>query len=179
MRLWKLLLLLSTVLSVLSMACGAYCVLNKTEASAHQLPQKVYTEPCLSESPMPKSKANLTINRLSRYGNFTERPAFSVQTPGNSDFIHVGVLTEKNSAAPVILTLFGKPKDHRRLTFRYFARLYDTSLPFEVVYKGRNCNDDSRCCQEIVDGDTVVIKGFSNEFVAHINELLTRQLYTM
>ena len=99
------------------------------------------------------------------------------QDSAKCDFIHVGILSERNSAAPVMLTLYAKPSGRHRISFRYFARLYDTSMPFEVEHNGRKCNDDHICCAEIRDGDEVTVRGFSNTFTAHINDQLNKELY--
>jgi hypothetical protein len=97
------------------------------------------------------------------------------------DYQQVGILSKNtitdgegtpgNNTDTVVLPLYGKPTYRGSNKWLYYTetdKLHPVKIP--VTYKNKDCTDDQGC-EEIYDGDSVVIPSYNGDFKVKIYKL--------
>ena len=93
-------------------------------------------------------------------------------SPQMNKAIRIGILSNGNAH----LDLYALHRDRHRNKVCYTAHDTHTGVKYQVVHQSNICNID-RCCDEIVDGQMLLVRGFTGEFTAHIDSGSERMLW--
>ena len=119
-------------------------------------PQQIVIQPQINATPPPQNETRgLPIN---------------IQTnPGRTSYEQNGILTRVNGPE-TILPLMGRQLQTNRNKWQYYT-MSDTnnSIRLPISFNGKSCTDDYGC-EELTNGDTVYVEGYSDAFKVTVYE---------
>jgi len=151
---------------------------NTIKNSPYNSPQ--YNEPVNEMTNSKEHDLRVISNPL--YPPLQRGIPINVETrESGGDYQQVGILSKNtitdgegtpgNNTDTVVLPLYGKPTYRGSNKWLYYTetdKLHPVKIP--VTYKNKDCTDDHGC-EEIYDGDSVVIPSYNGDFKVKIYKL--------
>jgi hypothetical protein len=151
---------------------------NTIKNSPYNSPQ--YNEPVNEMTNSKEHDLRVISNPL--YPPLQRGIPINVETrESGGDYQQVGILSKNtitdgegtpgNNTDTVVLPLYGKPTYRGSNKWLYYTetdKLHPVKIP--VTYKNKDCTDDQGC-EEIYDGDSVVIPSYNGDFKVKIYKL--------
>ena len=132
-----------------------------------RIANRQHNESVVMDPLYPPLKRGIPINIETRDsgGDYQQLGILSKGSINNDDG------TPGNNTDSVILPLYGKPTYRGSNKWLYYTetdKLHPVKIP--VTYKNKDCTDEYGC-EEIYNGDTVIIPSYNGDFIAKIYKL--------